>query len=87
VSPKAALNFLIKEIEFQDPMGSNDTLVISQMLAKALCASRELEIPYDVLQQDGVAALERNGILGYDVRIGYDLRGCAVDVVVDRPQE
>jgi hypothetical protein len=83
MTPKVAFNFLLKEIERQDPTGHCDTLIISEPLAKSLCRSTELDIPLVVLQQDGIDALLEHDILGYDVRIDPMRRGYEVTAIID----
>jgi len=84
MTSKQALTLLIKEIELQDPTGNHDTLEISSKLAEVLLTSDDLDVPRDVMQQDGFEALQRVGLLGYDVQINESLRGFAVDVLTKR---
>ena len=87
MNAKAALQLVIDEIERQDPTGSRDTLALSPLLAAKLCESTDLDVPLDVLRQDGFHALKKVGVMGYDVRVNSQLRGYCLDVVVDRSDD
>ena len=81
MTAKQAVQLVIKEIEEQDPTGSKDTLVLSPLLAAKLLQSYELEVDRSVMDQEGFPALQKVGVMGYDVKVNAQLRGFQLDVV------
>lgn len=81
MTPKNAVNLVLRAIELQDPKGTCDTLRISKYLAELLCQSDQLDIPRDVLLQEGTTALQKCGAFGYGIIVHPKQGKYEVDVL------